>query len=328
MTRRPTRVSFVIPVRNDADRLRDCLSSIAAGVSADASVEVIVADNGSTDGSALVAREAGARVLSLPGLRVADLRNAAARESRGDVLAFVDADHRLDPGWLASALESLANPLVVAVGAPYHAPGSGTWVQRMYDGFRDHATAVTETTWLGSGNMVVRRPAFEAVGGFDATLETCEDVDLCQRLRARGGRILHDPRMRSTHLGDPATLGALFVGELWRGRDNLRASARHALAWRDLPSLVIPVADLVFIGFAIVGLAAVGQGGLRVAAAALTAIWVLAGLRTAVMLKRLGSASLAGAAQAFAVAVTYDVARALAPVWKGSHGARRRTEVR
>ena len=41
-------------------------------------------------------------------------------------------------------------------------------------------------TWLGSGNMAVRRSAFEEVGGFDTTLETCEDVDLCRKLRARG----------------------------------------------------------------------------------------------------------------------------------------------
>ena len=116
--------------------------------------------------------------------------------------------------------------------------------------------------------------------------------------------------------------------ELWRGRDNLRASLRHSLAWRDVPSVVIPVADLLCIGAAVLGLAAAGQGGLRVSGAALATVSMLSGVRAVMMLRRVGPPSFVGAAQALAVAVTYDVARALAPVWKGSHGARRRAEVR
>ena len=51
--------------------------------------------------------------------------------------------------------------------------------------------------------MAMWRDTFMQVGGFDETLETCEDVDLSRRLRAGGMRVLHDPRLRSTHLGDP-----------------------------------------------------------------------------------------------------------------------------
>jgi len=317
-------VSFVIPVRNDAARLGDCLASIAAVRPEGASIEVIVADNGSTDDTAAVAQAAGARVLSLPGMRVAGVRNEAARAAAGDVLAFVDADHRLWPGWLAAALESIALDGVAAVGAPYHAPDAGTWVQRMYDTFRQRTTAPADTRWLASGNLVVRRDAFLAAGAFDASLETLEDVDLCQRLRARGGRLLHDPRMRSTHAGDPATLRALFFGELWRGRDNLRASFRYPLTWHDLPSIVIPLIDLLMLGLAVTGLLTAGRGGWLITLAALMSVTALAALRAAVMLARLASPSPVEAARALAVALTYDVARALAPVWKGSHGGRQR----
>ena len=79
---------------------------------------------------------------------------------------------------------------------------------------------------------------------FDATLETCEDVDLCARLTAAGHRLVSDDRLRSVHLGDPPTLRALFFAELWRGRDNLRTGLRRLPAWRDVPSLLIPVVDL------------------------------------------------------------------------------------
>ena len=51
--------------------------------------------------------------------------------------------------------------------------------------------------------------------------------------------------MRNVHFGDPATLWDLFRGELWRGRDNLRISLRGPLTWRGLPSVVIPIVDVV-----------------------------------------------------------------------------------
>src|SRR5690606_33173402 len=123
--------------------------------------EVIVADNGSRDESAGVARAAGAAVLSLPGRAVAELRNLAAAKARGDLLAFVDADHELSPGWARAALGALADQGVWAAGSPYHAPADGTWVQRMYDRFRTRQAGVSPTEWLPSGNLVVRRVVFE-----------------------------------------------------------------------------------------------------------------------------------------------------------------------
>ena len=92
-------------------------------------------------------------------------------------------------------------------------------MQRAYDGFRRRSSGRREVDWLGSGNLAVSRSAFEAVHGFDVTLTTCEDVDLCRRLRERGYRIVSDSRLRSVHLGDPRSLKALFVSELWRGRE-------------------------------------------------------------------------------------------------------------
>src|SRR6478735_2016835 len=104
----------------------------------------------------------------------------------------------------------------VAAGAPYRSPAHATWVQLMYDAMREHPSEPATTRWLGSGNLVVRRAAFDAVGGFDSQLEACEDVDLCRKLRLRGGTLVSTPGMTSVHLGDPPTLGALFRGELWR----------------------------------------------------------------------------------------------------------------
>jgi hypothetical protein len=320
-------VSFVIPVRDDAARLRRCLASIARNEYPPGLLEVVVADNGSRDGSARVAREAGARLLELPGLKVAELRNRAAAAAGGQVLAFVDADHEIDPDWALQAIDALRRPGVGAVGAPYLPPSAGTWVQHTYDTMRSHPPGVHEVEWLASGNLAVRRAGFDRLGGFDARLATCEDYDLCRRLRAAGWQVVSDERLRSVHLGDPATLRALFLGELWRGRGSLRAGLR-ALSPRSAVGLAVPVVELASLALAAAGLAA-APDGLTLAAGAPAAIGALAGLRALRMLgHRPGAAGAGMALQAFAVACVYDVARALALVCPAGHAVRRAGEGR
>jgi glycosyltransferase involved in cell wall biosynthesis len=127
------RVSFVIPVRDDARRLKRCLTTIRANRYPPDRVEIVVVDNGSLDDSCQVAKQAGANVLVLPGLSVSQLRNRGTEAASGDILAFVDADHEIVPEWLESAAQTMAGPNVVAAGSLYQAPGDSTWVQRAYN---------------------------------------------------------------------------------------------------------------------------------------------------------------------------------------------------
>jgi len=317
------RISIVIPVLNDAARLARCLASIDANTYPRELREIIVADNGSTDGSRDVAGLFGAMVLNLPGINVANMRNEAARAATGDIVAFVDADHEIVPQWLERAAASLADPSVVGAGAAYSAPPDGRWVQQEYNALRGPTRGRAETEWLGSGNLAVRRSAFQAVGGFDATLETCEDVDLCRRLRATGGRLIADEGLKSVHMGDPDSLTAILRGELWRGRNNLRVSLRGPLSLRAVPSVVIPILDVFFLAMCVVAVIVRGRA-LWLAAAGAGAFMALSLLRAAKIsanLERRRPADLAGA---FAVATAYDLGRALALVVPVSHGLRRR----
>jgi len=317
-------LSFIVPVRDAADHLGQCLRSIRA-CTADIPAEVIVVDNGSIDDSVSVASESGARVLSMPG-RVAELRNAATRLATGRYLAFVDADHEIDIGWAQAALELLRDPMVSAVGAQYRAPIEGTWVQRMYDRLRRHTSGCREVGWLPSGNLIVRRDRFEAIGGFDTTLETCEDVDFCQRLAGAGNRLLSTDRLRSVHRGDPGTLKALFFGELWRGRDNLRVSVRSPLTLRALPGIVFPIANLFALAAIVVGLSTLTIGGGFLVVAG-TLIFVSAvGARTGALLwqPQRSPLNVGIATQAIAVAGVYETARALALVARMGHELRRK----
>jgi hypothetical protein len=316
-----TDLSVVIPVRNDAVRLARCLASL--GTPRDAAVELIVADNGSTDASSRVASQAGARVLSLPGHNVAWVRNTAARESAGPLVAFIDADHEVDGGWLTIARQSFDEADIGAVGAAYLPPEDGTWVQRMYGALRGRTIGRGPARWLGSGNMVVRLAAFDAIGGFDEGLEACEDVDFCQRLRAAGWRVLADERLRSTHHGDPPTLAALFRAERWRGRDNVKVSLRGGLSLRDVPSLAAPMlmlaAMLALVATPLLAYA-FGLRGLWVAGAFVAAGLALPFLHAVRIAGRARAAG--GLGQALAVALVYHSARALALVSPGGHHRR------
>ena len=305
-------LSFVIPVRNDAFGLQRCLDSIRRATRDVATSEIIVVDNGSTDGSTEVARLNGCRLYVVPHERVGALRNMGASAARGRLVAFIDADHELSMEWVQAAIDAMRDPATSAVGAAYTPPSAGSWVQRTYDALRDHRLGRRSVSWLGSGNLVVRRDVFQRAGGFDVSLETCEDVDLCRRIRATHGLVINDERLHSIHYGDPSTLYSLFKSELWRGRDNLRVSLREPLTLRGLPSVIIPVVGLALLGFVTI---ASGLGRFGAAGGALTLFLALSAIR-AWHMRRRGDVPLH---HALAVALTYDAARALALVMRVRH---------
>jgi GT2 family glycosyltransferase len=314
-------LTVVIPVRNDPDRLQRCLQSIRAAAGGQA-VDVIVVDNGSTDDTAQVALASGARVLSHPDLPVGELRNRGARAATTELLAFVDADHELLDGWYEAALEVLSDPKVGAAGAMYHPPDDRTWVQEAYDTLRQHTLGRHDVEWLGAGNLVVRRSAFVAVRGFDPTLEACEDVDLCRSLIHAGWRIVSDSRMRNVHHGDPATLGRVFVSELWRGRNNLAVTLRRPVQMRSLISLALALLQLLALSALIAGGLATPVrphvGGLLAVSGAALFLGPTA-LRAARMWRRLSVKTIRGFWDVLQVAVTYDAARALALAYRAGH---------
>ncbi len=239
-------VSIVIPVKNDAGRLDVCLRSLKRQAYPVESCEIIVVDNGSTDDSAAVAASYGAKILQFPGLRVGALRNRGVRESRGEILAFVDSDHEVPSTWITSGVNVLqVCPAIRVVGAACLAPPHGTWVQRAWEKHRLRCHKRGPVPWLGAGNMFLRRADFEAAGGFAEELVAAEDVDLCVRLGREFGSIVSDPAIVNIHHGEPPTIVAFFLKEYWRGSSGLRAFIRHGMPMHELPSLLYPLYHLL-----------------------------------------------------------------------------------
>jgi hypothetical protein len=163
--------------------------------------------------------------------------------AHGDYLAFVDADMELTPDWLQNGLRVFTDQQVVVSGCFPDIPKDATWVQRSWSIHRRGRLSESKLTpvgWLGSANLIVRRDAFLAIGGFNEHLKTTEDVDLCYRL-GQYGTILHNPAMEAVHWGEDPDLKTFWRKEVWRGIGNLRGVLSHGLRWDEVPSLGYPL---------------------------------------------------------------------------------------
>jgi GT2 family glycosyltransferase len=254
-------LSVVVPVRDGRELLGRTLPALLASLPPGA--ELIVVDDASRDGSGDVARALGARTFRLEGPRgPAAARNRGAAEARHDLLAFLDADVRVQAETLSRLLAPFAEPELCATFGSYDAaPTERSWVS-LYKNLAHHfvhqrSRREAATFWAGCG--AVRRAAFETVGGFDESYErpSIEDVELGYRLRSAGFRIRLVPEAQVTHL-KRWTLASWLASDL---RDRAIPWARLVRQGRGLPSEL---------NFTLAGRAATALVGLGLAALALS----------------------------------------------------------
>jgi glycosyltransferase involved in cell wall biosynthesis len=158
-----TRVSFVVPARNEADYIDRTLSSID-GQRTDEAYEVIVADGGSVDGTTGIAREYGAEVVQEGGRSIASGRNAGAGAAEGEWLAFIDADTRIDPAYLETMLSFVEGEDLVAAASKCRMTGPTR--AKLVEWTINHVFPHLDAPVLPGFNTFVRRDVFEAIGGF------------------------------------------------------------------------------------------------------------------------------------------------------------------
>ena len=226
-------ISFIIPALNAEGFLPQCLSAIRAQ-KFHGDYEMIVIDNGSSDKTVEIATLGGASVHHAPGKTVAAVRNIGAKLAKGEFLACVDADCVIWEGWVEAALRHFSDAGVAAAGAPPLAAESGTGWRGTGRSRGESKKRIQSVPWLGTANLVIRKSAFVECGGFNETLVTCEDVDLGYRLCEKY-KMVSDPAVKSTHLGEAKTLKEFFRKETWRGKGNLQGALAHGLLWHENP---------------------------------------------------------------------------------------------
>jgi glycosyltransferase involved in cell wall biosynthesis len=233
-------VSVVIPCFDAAPSIGSQLEALATQRGAPP-FEVVVVDDGSSDGSRAVVEQHRRRLPDLVLIadehrgNVAAVRNLGVAHARGDLLLFCDADDVVAGDWVARMTAALrthpfvAGPFELARLNPPWAVAAGNLTQTaglQHDGFLPFA---------GGGNLGMRREVFDAVGGFDPSLPALEDTDLCFRAQLAGYELAFAADA-VVHVRLRRSFRALFRQGLGWGYATVGLHARYREQGMPLPS--------------------------------------------------------------------------------------------
>ena len=226
--------SVVIPTLNEERNIGRCLDSLCELTLERDSFEIVVCDNGSRDNTLRIvecySKRLNLAILKFPSLAIGALRNAGAKVASGRYLAFLDADCTVAPDWLKQATRFIEEHRNAVVGFPYTIPESAGWPARLWQK-RFHAGRGGDVSYVPAGNLLVAKPIFWSIGGFDAQLRSNEDSQFCSRARCSGMRVLAFPQLVVTHFGAEKNLAHFIRRQLWHGSNvisglGLRGNAR------------------------------------------------------------------------------------------------------
>ncbi|MHB1161666.1 MAG: glycosyltransferase family 2 protein [Chloroflexota bacterium] len=202
--------------------------------------EIVVADNGSADGTpAMVERYAGRGpvrlIWALHRRGPAAARNAMVGAARGEIVAFTDHDCVAHPRWLAEIEAGFADPTVGCVAGAILPGEQRTATERYYarQGILSQEMVLRHPVmpYAQTANAAFRRLVFEQAGGFDEEMITCEDADVLWRMQLRTGfRLLYRPEAVVWHHHRSSPGGLLRQTTGW--------GIGHALLRKKHPDLV------------------------------------------------------------------------------------------
>ncbi|HLB27512.1 MAG TPA: glycosyltransferase [Dehalococcoidia bacterium] len=190
------RISVVVCSHNGARTIRDCLEALQKLDYPD--FEVIVVDDGSSDGTGDLAREYGFHVISTENRGLSSARNTGMEAATGEIVAYTDDDAYPDPQWLKYLAAAFLGGDYAGVGGPNIAPpGDGPIADCIANapGGPVHVLlSDCEAEHIPGCNMAFLKPALESIGGFDPRFRAAgDDVDACWRLRERGWKLGFSP---------------------------------------------------------------------------------------------------------------------------------------
>jgi O-antigen biosynthesis protein len=257
------KVSVVVCAYNAADTLDDCLASLQRLDYPD--YEVILVNDGSRDRTGeigaryaeevrLKADTTGAwrpalagpsslRVVNIPNGGLSAARNVGLAEATGEIVAYTDADVRVEPDWLTYLVQPFLTMDVVGSGGPNVIPADDPWVAQCVARSPGGPTHVLLDDRIAEHvpgcNMAFRRDALLAIGGFNPVyLRAGDDVDVCWRLQAKGQRIGFAPSALVWH-HHRASVKAYWrqqigygEGETWLDAHHPEKFVRGNMLWR------------------------------------------------------------------------------------------------
>ncbi|HEU4416015.1 MAG TPA: glycosyltransferase [Candidatus Angelobacter sp.] len=243
-------VSIIIPARNEERMIGRCLQALAEMSFSRDRFEVILVDNGSTDRTVEVAESfqdrLKLRVLIREGVRISGLRNLGAREAQGSILAFLDADCLAPVDWLQRVTELAFADGMGVVGAHYLLPENSSWVGRTWHRYQEAAKSGA-VSHVPAGDLIMRREDFLSVNGFDESIQTNEDYELCERVRGAGMAVRAFPEIGVVHLGTAQSLRVFFRKQAWHGTHVVKVFLRNISGSHNLKAVLFAAYTLLCI---------------------------------------------------------------------------------
>jgi GT2 family glycosyltransferase len=288
-------VSVVIPSFNTRELTLRSIASVYAHTTG-LSFEVVVVDNGSTDGSVEALRHEWPHVVvhaNASNLGFARAANQGLALARAPWVLFLNSDAYLRDDALSAMVHfAVRDSTLAAVGCRIvnpdgsHQPSAGRMPTLALDAsdqflrplkwlparWRRNCVLATDyrepvpVDWVAGSCVMMRRAALVEVGGFDETFAFGdEDIDLCARLRRAGWQVVYFPRVSVVHLGGRSRPRyADAARELWAGRYKLYLKHRGVRVARRYRRLMLASIGLRWLAAAAVGRFASGAGGSRV----------------------------------------------------------------
>lgn len=246
-------VSIIIPNRNKAALLKNCIDSIRS-TAGKQRIELLIVENGSVEESIFeyykkLEQNSLARILHRPQpFNYSAANNYGAMQAKGDLLLFLNNDiHALQEGWLEALMEQALRPNVGAVGAKLlygngkvqHAGvvvGMGGWADHVCAGMDEYASGcnhiinvVRNVSAVTGACLMTQREKFEKAGGFDERFVLCgSDVELCLRYHNKGWVNIYTPFARLEHLESATRKGMRIPqGDYDRSLDAYRPLLLH-----------------------------------------------------------------------------------------------------
>lgn len=244
-------ISFVIPHKGREKLLQETIQSITMQEMDLSLIEVIVVtQNDSLSESTVdLQQDITLSVYKKPVTdSISSLRNYGAQKSKGEYLAFLDADVSISTNWANCMLDELNKPdsnrvLISAIQKNSEHANSLEKIRTSLNNINIDSNSDS----LAGSNLFLKTKTFQLAGGFPSELTTCEDIYFTNKVSTLG--FLYTTSKASfIHLGEDKNYSEMFKKEIWRGSSNLLSLKGRKIPLRELPSILIPgVLMLLFI---------------------------------------------------------------------------------
>ena len=244
-------ISVVIPTHNRKSSLKDCLDSVLSQYYPSGEYEVIVVDDGSTDGTKRFLKEftktnSNVKFFSQPNRGPSAARNLGIEKSSGGIICFIDDDCIPEKDWLKNLVKGFDCEKVGGVGGKIITNKPSTLTQRYVEesgilnqeGFGSRKLLIT-------GNVAYKRDALIKSGGFDTSLNACEDIDLSIRVQLLGYGIKYVDNAIVYHEYRPSIIGLY--------RQQYRNAKGYARLNKKYPMYFSPLYNLISYSYRLVG---------------------------------------------------------------------------